>query len=309
VEEQYTLFDICLGSPSVVAPQPAESPAERRPRPKPAKPSGSPRGMRPSPASGTALSPTGAQAFVYEGNEVRCFGTDRAPWFVASDVCRALGIPWRSDTLDRIKPEWRGLRKIRTLRRNPDGAISFRFQDVVVINEKAIYKLAFSSRRPEAEAFTDWVAGEVLPAIRETGGYTPARQRHYQALGKSPEWIEERQEGIVERKALAATLHAHEANNFADCTNAIYYPVLGGTAAAVKARLQITPKANLRDNLGTHDLFRVKFAEILATEKIEGEDLQGNSPCRAACKLAGDAVAQARLTVQRTRIGPPSDHA
>jgi hypothetical protein len=34
-----------------------------------------------------------------------------------------------------------------------------------------VYKLAFRSNKPEADAFTNWVASEVLPAIRKTGGY------------------------------------------------------------------------------------------------------------------------------------------
>jgi phage antirepressor YoqD-like protein len=43
------------------------------------------------------------------------------------------------------------------------------------VNEAGLYKLAFSSRKPEAEAFTDWVAAEVLPSIRKHGMYaTPA---------------------------------------------------------------------------------------------------------------------------------------
>ncbi len=38
------------------------------------------------------------------------------------------------------------------------------------ISERAIYKLAFRSNKPEAEQFTNWVA-EVVEAIRKTGSY------------------------------------------------------------------------------------------------------------------------------------------
>ena len=34
-----------------------------------------------------------------------------------------------------------------------------------------MYKLAFRSNKPEADAFTNWVASEVLPSIRKTGKY------------------------------------------------------------------------------------------------------------------------------------------
>jgi hypothetical protein len=40
-----------------------------------------------------------------------------------------------------------------------------------LISEPAVYKLAFRSNKPEADAFTNWVASEVLPTIRKTGRY------------------------------------------------------------------------------------------------------------------------------------------
>ena len=51
-----------------------------------------------------------------------------------------------------------------------------RLQKTVFINESAVYKLAFRSRKPEAERFTDWIAGEVIPQIRKTGKYIPNPQ-------------------------------------------------------------------------------------------------------------------------------------
>lgn len=39
------------------------------------------------------------------------------------------------------------------------------------LTESGVYKLVFKSRKPNAEAFTDWVTDEALPTIRKTGGY------------------------------------------------------------------------------------------------------------------------------------------
>jgi prophage antirepressor-like protein len=39
------------------------------------------------------------------------------------------------------------------------------------ITESGVYKLVFKSHKPNAEKFTDWIADEVLPTIRKTGGY------------------------------------------------------------------------------------------------------------------------------------------
>lgn len=93
-------------------------------------------------------------------------------WFVAKDVCQALGIGWRGDTLAYIPEDWKGLRKFRT----PGGE-----QQLTVISEAGMYKLAFRCQSSErADKFTNWVAGEVLPSIRKTGRYElgqPAQRR------------------------------------------------------------------------------------------------------------------------------------
>lgn len=39
------------------------------------------------------------------------------------------------------------------------------------LTESGVYKLVFKSHKPNAEKFTDWIADEVLPTIRKTGGY------------------------------------------------------------------------------------------------------------------------------------------
>ena len=86
------------------------------------------------------------------------------PWFCGKDVCLALLISNHNDALGRIRKDWKhgvGLT-------DPIG----RIQTTIFINEPALYKLVFRSRKPEAERFTNWVAGEVLPSIRRTGTFT-----------------------------------------------------------------------------------------------------------------------------------------
>lgn len=102
------------------------------------------------------------QPLNFEGHEVRADVSRGEPWFAARDVCEALGIAWHGKTLSPIKPEWQGLRKFLT----PKGE-----QSLTVISEPAVYKLAFRSRKPEAERLADWLASEVIPAIRKTGRY------------------------------------------------------------------------------------------------------------------------------------------
>lgn len=51
------------------------------------------------------------------------------------------------------------------------------------LTESGVYKLVFKSHKPNAEAFTDWIADEVLPAIRRTGTYeTPKAKARTECL-------------------------------------------------------------------------------------------------------------------------------
>lgn len=46
-----------------------------------------------------------------------------------------------------------------------------------LLTESGVYKLVFKSHKPNAEKFTDWIADEVLPALRQTGHYEMQKQR------------------------------------------------------------------------------------------------------------------------------------
>ena len=85
------------------------------------------------------------------------------PWFVAKDVCDALGID--KTAASRLDGDEKGLRLTQT-----HGGE----QQVLFVNEPGFYKLVMRSRKPEAKAFQRWVTHEVLPAIRRTGGYMAA---------------------------------------------------------------------------------------------------------------------------------------
>jgi prophage antirepressor-like protein len=107
--------------------------------------------------------------FEYEHKQIRTIFAHGEIWFIAKDVTDALGITWFGrDTLAAVKPEWIMSQEF------PDSL--GRPQNTVFINESAVYKLAFRSRKPEAERFTDWIAGEVIPQIRKTGKYVPNPQ-------------------------------------------------------------------------------------------------------------------------------------
>ena len=122
--------------------------------------------------------------FNFKKNPIRTIQReDFSIWFVAKDVAVSLEIYWGSHTLDRIPARWRGTVKLTTPLKNQHGNQGFMENDTTIISEPAVYKLAFRSNKPEADEFTNWVASEVLPAIRTTGQYSidepaPKNQGH-----------------------------------------------------------------------------------------------------------------------------------
>jgi prophage antirepressor-like protein len=103
------------------------------------------------------------QTFRFDSFAVRVSDRDGEPWFVAADICGALGISDTHVALRRLEDADKGRCQIPT----PGGP-----QEMIVVNETGLYLLVFRSQKPEAERFTRWVASEVLPALRRTGHYS-----------------------------------------------------------------------------------------------------------------------------------------
>jgi anti-repressor protein len=96
-----------------------------------------------------------------EFGDIRTVEIDGKPYFVGSDIAKALGyaIPHKA-----VQTHCKGVLKwnIPTSSGN---------QDVLVIPEGDIYRLIIRSKLSSAERFERWVFDEVLPAIHHNGGY------------------------------------------------------------------------------------------------------------------------------------------
>jgi prophage antirepressor-like protein len=109
------------------------------------------------------------------------------PWFVAADVCRALGLavshtgyvevwnanrhlpPTEKMTLPKGSPH---------LTRGAFGAaFGNKAPSVGLVSEPGLYKLAMRSDKPQAKAFQDWIAYQVLPSIRKHGIYVAGQEK------------------------------------------------------------------------------------------------------------------------------------
>lgn len=92
---------------------------------------------------------------------IRVLDINNEPWFVATDIAKALGYADATHlTRNIIDPRDKGLQKVETL----GGS-----QDLSVINESGLYSAIFSSRLPAAIEFKHWVTSEVLPSMRKIG--------------------------------------------------------------------------------------------------------------------------------------------
>ena len=108
---------------------------------------------------------------IFEGNKVEVFEFEGRVLFNPKDVAKCLDIKDVNSVTRNfndkqiIKLKNSDMHNIHIRKLNNAGE-NF-------LTESGVYKLIFKSRKESAERFQDWVTDEVLPTIRETGGYIP----------------------------------------------------------------------------------------------------------------------------------------
>ena len=99
--------------------------------------------------------------------EIRTCQVNNQIMFVGKDVATALGYRNPSNALQvHVDPEDKTTYPIQVSGSNYKTNALF-------VNESGLYALILSSKLPQAKAFKRWVTSEVLPQIRQTGGYIP----------------------------------------------------------------------------------------------------------------------------------------
>ena len=96
-----------------------------------------------------------------EFGNIRTAEIDGKPYFVGTDVAKALGY---NNPRDAVSRHCKGVTK-------RDTPTSSGIQSMSYINEGDLYRLIMKSKLPSAEKFESWVMDEVLPTIRKTGSY------------------------------------------------------------------------------------------------------------------------------------------
>ena len=99
-----------------------------------------------------------------EFGEIRTVSINDEPWFVASDICRALDIQNVTQAVQKLDDDERSMFNIG------------RQGNANCVNEYGLYSLVLASRKPEAKKFKRWITHEVIPSIRKHGGYIAGQE-------------------------------------------------------------------------------------------------------------------------------------
>lgn len=138
-----------------------------------------------------------------EFGSVRTIQKGNVIWFIGKDVAKCLGYERPTKAIqDRVDNEDKDEVPIK-------DSIG-RSQNTPIINESGLYSLVLSSKLPTAKKFKRWVTSEVLPQIRQTGGYIPTNKDETEedilakAILIAQKTIEKKNKIIEEQKPLVS---------------------------------------------------------------------------------------------------------
>ncbi|MEJ5117220.1 BRO family protein [Gluconobacter cerinus] len=112
--------------------------------------------------------------------KVRAVSVQGNEWFVAKDVCDAIGLTTNPSAhighlghMEKItlKPDYGGLDFSSMFPKGRGPRM------MLIISEAGLYKLIMRCDKPDARPFQDWVTKVVLPAIRKDGAYVQGEEK------------------------------------------------------------------------------------------------------------------------------------
>lgn len=167
--------------------------------------------------------------FDFRGHQVRVItGDDGEPRFVLNDLCAVLNLGSPHKVAARIDEDART--------QIPVTDSLGRHQQTTVVDEAGMYEVVLRSDKPEAAEFRRWVTREVLPAIREHGGYlTPEKTEQ---ILTDPDTIIRLATDLKEERARREALELQAAVDkpkvlFADAVSTSHTNILVGDLAKI----------------------------------------------------------------------------
>lgn len=101
-------------------------------------------------------------SFIRDGLGLRPIMVNDSPLFILDEVIQALWLT-KDQASDVLKAGQWGTAQA------PNGL------SAIMVNESALYSLAFVSRHPKAQAFSKWVTAQLLPMVRQSGSFEDRR--------------------------------------------------------------------------------------------------------------------------------------
>ena len=215
-----------------------------------------------------------------EFGEVRTVEIDGKPYFVGTDVAKALGY---SNPRKAILDHCKGVTK-------RDTPTSSGIQSMSYINEGDLYRLIMKSKLPSAEKFEAWVMDEVLPTIRKTGSYqkpmTVAEQIQLLALGN------QNHEERIEKLENTMTIDYGQQKYISDLVSKVVIEVLGGKKS--NAYDEIGKKVFAECNRDVKTYFDVNARNNIPKLRYQEavEYIKGWTPCTNTKMMIRDCNAQ-----------------
>lgn len=159
-----------------------------------------------------------------EFGEIRTVTIGNEPWFVASDICKALDLSNPTMAMERLDDDEKSKLNLGL----SGGATN-------CVNEYGLYSLVLASRKKEAKDFKRWITHEVLPSIRKNGGYIAGQETLSdeellsKALMVAQRKIADRDRIISEKQERIEQMRPKEI--FADAVSASHTSILIGDLA------------------------------------------------------------------------------
>lgn len=226
-----------------------------------------------------------------EFGQVRTVDIDGKTYFVASDVAKSLGyaIPHKA-----VQTHCKGVLKWNI----PTNSGN---QDMLVIPEGDIYRLIIRSQLPSADKFERWIFDEVIPQIRQTGGYqmkpmTPEEMMRVQLgmIDEDRKQIKDH-ESRIENLENNTTLDYGQQRVLENAVNKTVISVLGGKES--NAYKEIGRKVFAECNGDLKNYFKVNSRNDVPKKRFEEavEYAENWKPCTNTMMRIADCNAQMNL--------------
>lgn len=210
------------------------------------------------------------QKFVsQEFGEIRGLNYKNQPWLVGKDVAEKLGYQRMTKAIqDNVDDEDKFLLDSKT---QSLVGTEFNYQQLGqrggwIINESGFYSLVFGSKLPKAKEFKHWIVSEVLPQIRQTGGYVAENHESEFVSKYFPSFSDDVKLSMVQDLLKTTKEYKNKINK------------LEPQATAYKDLMTADGYVNFIDLASFVEIGRTKLLDFLRDEKVLTKQSQFNVP-------------------------------